>query len=97
MPTKIFTTIDGKCPFGRECQTDSKECRKCENYYRNGTGMFFWCKAATPGLDAPKKKRGRPRKEDVQAKDAAMKAANRGSKPTKGKERPIKAIKQAVK
>ena len=97
MPTKIFTTIDGKCPFGRECQTDSKECRKCENYYRNGTGMFFWCKAETPGKEAPKKKRGRPRKEDVQAKDAAMKAAKRGSKPTKGKERRIKAIKQAVK
>lgn len=97
MPTKIFTTIDGKCPFGRECQTDSKECRKCENYYRNGTGMFFWCKAETPGKEAPKKKRGRPRKEDVQAKDAAMKAAKRGSKPTKGKERRIKVIKQAVK
>ena len=97
MPTKIFTTIDGKCPFGRECQTDSKECRKCENYYRNGTGMFFWCKAETPGKEAPKKKRGRPRKEDVQAKDAAMKAAKRGSKPTKGKERRINAIKQAVK
>lgn len=96
MPTKIFTTIDGKCPFGRECQTDSKECRRCENYYRNGTGMFFWCKAGTPG-GAPKKKRGRPRKEDVQAKDAAMKAAKRGNKPTKGKERRIKAIKQAVK
>ena len=97
MPTKIFTTIDGKCPFGRECQTDSKECRKCENYYRNGTGMFFWCKAETPGKEAPKKKRGRPRKEDVQAKDAAMKAAKRGSKPTKGKERPISAIKLAGK
>ena len=97
MPTKIFTTIDGKCPFGRECQTDSKECRMCENYYRNGTGMFFWCKAETPGKEAPKKKRGRPRKEDVQAKDAAMKAAKRGSKPTKGKERPISAIKLAGK
>lgn len=97
MPTKIFTTIDGPCPFGRGCQTDSKECRTCENYYRNGTGTFFWCKAATPGLDAPKKKRGRPRKEDVQAKDAAMKAAKRGSKPTKGKERRIKAIKQVAK
>jgi len=97
MPTKIFTTIDGPCPFGRKCQTDSKECRTCENYFRNGTGTFFWCKAATPGLDAPKKKRGRPRKTDVQAKDAAMKAAKRGSKPTKGKERPISAIKQVVK
>ena len=96
MPTKIFTTIDGSCPFGRGCQTDSKECRTCENYMRNGTGMFFWCKAATPP-DAPKKKRGRPRKTDVQAKDAAMKAAKRGRKPKKGKERPISVIKQVVK
>ena len=93
MPTKIFTTIDGQCPFGRPCQTDSKECRTCENYYRNGTGMFFWCKAGTPG-GAPKKKRGRPRKEDVQEKDAAMQAQKRGRRPTKGKERPIKTIKQ---
>lgn len=116
MPTKIFTTIDGQCPFGRKCAIDSQECRKCEWFYRAGTAMFFWCRHPVtqekerapkkmeqkpaeierkgPGMEQEKRKRGRPRKDDVQARDAAMKAAKRGRKPTKGKERPIMVIKQ---
>ena len=44
MPTKIFTIMGGDCPFGRGCEIDSQVCRKCEHYYRAGTGTFFWCK-----------------------------------------------------
>ena len=116
MPTKIFTTIDGQCPFGRPCQTDSKECRKCEHYYRAGTGTFFWCKhpdgekrgqkerkrpvieqntrgieRKAPETEQPKRKRGRPPGKST---TAGKTPAKRGRKPTKGKERPIRVIKQ---
>ena len=59
MLTKIFTTIEQKCPFGKEYQIDSTKCRSCEFYFRMGTGMFFWCKHPIP---EPKPKRGRPKK-----------------------------------
>ena len=76
MPIKIFTTIEGKCPFGKGCAIDTQACRACEWYFRSGTGTFFWCKHPTE--DKPKeptlpklkrkhpetlKKMGRPRKE----------------------------------
>ena len=35
--------MGGDCPFGRGCVRDSVTCRKCEYYYRAGTGTFFWC------------------------------------------------------
>lgn len=63
MPTKIFTTIPGNCPFGKNVAIDSAACRNCQNYYRMGTAMFFWCKHSTPEIaeSTPKlKKRGRP-------------------------------------
>lgn len=91
MPIKIFTTIDGPCPFRKGCKIDSLECRKCENYYRQGTGTFFWCKAETP--QAPKK-RGRPSKGTRPPK---VSFKRRGSTAKKGKERPIEAIKQEIK
>ena len=43
MPTKIFTTLGGKCPFGMGCDIDTQPCRNCKHFYRAGTGMFFWC------------------------------------------------------
>lgn len=43
MPTKVFTTISGPCPFGKNITIDSPRCRSCEHFYRMGTGMFFWC------------------------------------------------------
>ena len=71
MPTKIFTTITGPCPFGKNVTIDSPGCRSCEHFYRTGTGTFFWCnhpfelksaeiaqKAAE--ISQPKRKRGRP-------------------------------------
>ena len=76
MPTKIFTVLGGDCPFGRGCAIDSISCRKCQYFYRTGTGTFFWCnhpiEAAAPE-EAPKapdipqerRKRGRPRKNAI--------------------------------
>ncbi len=43
MPTKVFTTITGPCPFGKNVTIGSPGCRSCEHFYRTGTGMFFWC------------------------------------------------------
>lgn len=43
MPTKVFTLMGGGCPFGKGCEIDSPSCRKCEWFYRIGTGTFFWC------------------------------------------------------
>lgn len=67
MPTKIFTTISGPCPFGTGCDIDSTKCRQCQWYFRMGTGTFFWCNH--PGgreqeqtKEPEKTKRGRPRK-----------------------------------
>ena len=73
MPTKIFTILGGNCPFGRGCDIDSLSCRKCEHFYRTGTGTFFWCKhpdgqkrveiaQKAPEIEQPKRKRGRPKK-----------------------------------
>ena len=63
MPTKIFTTIDAQCPFGKGIPIDSLKCRQCSFYYRAGTGMFFWCKhpvPETPKTGTQGKKKGRP-------------------------------------
>lgn len=69
MPTKVFTTLGGLCPFGRGIEIDSLQCRRCPYYYRTGTAMFFWCNH--PGESVPKSaepvkktgKRGRPAKK----------------------------------
>lgn len=75
MPTKVFTTISGPCPFGKNVTIDSPGCRSCEQYYRAGTGMFFWCNARSEPVLGPvretldtKPKRGRPRKTDTPVK-----------------------------
>lgn len=63
--------MGGGCPFGKECEIDSQSCRKCQWFYRTGTGTFFWCnhpieqKAPEIAQKAPeiaqtKRKRGRP-------------------------------------
>lgn len=80
MPTKIFTTIEQECPFGKGCDIDSLACRNCPDYFRVGTGMFFWCKREVAEekpaskhkpkktTAAPGKKRGRPRKAEKRPK-----------------------------
>ena len=64
MPTKVFTLMGGGCPFGKECEIDSPSCRKCQWFYRTGTGTFFWCNHPIEQKPAeiaqPKRKRGRP-------------------------------------
>lgn len=63
MPTKIFTTISGLCPFGKKIMIDSTGCRSCEHFYRMGTATFFWCRhpiEEVPEIAQPKRKRGRP-------------------------------------
>lgn len=70
MPTKVFTLMGGKCPFGKGCDIDTESCRKCEWYYRAGTGTFFWCRhpieeskehiREVTKMVQPKRKRGRP-------------------------------------
>ena len=65
MPTKIFTTIIGDCPFGKGVKIDSTQCRNCSEYYRTGTGMFFWCRHPEPEKLPEKPKRGRPPKNAV--------------------------------
>lgn len=63
MPTKIFTTISGLCPFGKKIMIDSTGCRSCEHFYRMGTATFFWCRhpiEEAPEMTQPKRKRGRP-------------------------------------
>lgn len=87
MPTKIFTTISGPCPFGKNVTIDSPGCRSCEHFYRTGTGTFFWCKAEEPApvpnmvaeILHPKPKRGRPRKMTI---------------PVKSKKKPVKRSKK---
>lgn len=76
--------MGGGCPFGKGCEIDSPSCRKCQWFYRSGTGTFFWCnhpieqkpaeiaQKATE-IEQPKRKRGRP--------------------PGKATKRPVKQIK----
>ena len=76
MPTKIFTTISGPCPFGKNVTIDSPGCRTCEHFYRTGTATFFWCNAGqsqpVPNMAQEilhtKPKRGRPRKTTIPGK-----------------------------
>ena len=93
MPTKIFTTIDGPCPFGTGHAIDSPGCRKCQHFYRTGTATFFWC--SHPPVEQAKPTRGRPKKSELVK--PVVKKKKRGERPKKGKERPIKAIKQKIK
>lgn len=74
MPTKVFTLMGGNCPFGKGCEIDSPSCRKCQWFYRAGTGTFFWCnhpiespkiERLTPEKAQSTKKRGRPTKKAV--------------------------------
>lgn len=85
MPTKIFTTISGPCPFGKNVTIDSPGCRLCEHFYRTGTATFFWCNHPierkppeiahkAPEIAQEKRKRGRPPGK------ATKKAVNRTKK-----------------
>lgn len=84
MPTKVFTTITGKCPFGLEHLIDSPACRKCRHYWRAGTAMFFWCNYRNVPESAgtvPKTSETVPEKR------------KRGRPPGKAKKKPVKTRK----
>lgn len=86
MPTKIFTTIDGNCPFGKKTKIDSQSCRTCNFYYRAGTAMFFWCGHPV--------KPTKPERVPETTK-TGTRTKKRGETPKKGKESRIKVIKQS--
>ena len=82
MPTKIFTTISGLCPFGKKIMIDSTGCRSCEHFYRVGTETFFWCThpvesvPKTPESVPKTKKRGRPAKKAISKPVKTLKKKN---------------------
>ncbi len=90
--------MGGNCPFGKGCEIDSPSCRKCEHFYRTGTGTFFWCKhpdAHKPAeIAQPKRKRGRPPGKTAKTK---KKTTRKGRTPKKAILRPVKVIKQEIK
>ena len=90
MPTKVFTVLGGKCPFGENHTIDSPACRQCKHYWRMGTHTFFWCnhpdgmnKSGTSNGQAGSKsgtsmkKRGRPRKNEQKRPYKARKTQKR--------------------
>lgn len=97
MPTKIFTTLGGKCPFGMECDIDTQPCRNCKYFYRAGTGMFFWCNhpedVPEKADSVPKSNKSVPkvRKSVPKASKDAPKQKKRGRPAKKAILRPVNA------
>ena len=91
MPIKIFTTISGKCPFGKGCEIDSLPCRRCEWFYRTGTAMFFWC-----SHPAPEKPQSIPTTPErvPETKKTGMEPKKRGRPPGKAQKRPVNGRKK---
>lgn len=73
--------MGGQCPFDKGCEIDSSSCRKCQWYYRVGTGTFFWCNH--PKEDEPKEYLDKP----PQAPETKRK---RGRPPGKAAKKPVK-------
>ena len=98
MPTKIFTTLGGKCPFGMGCDIDTQPCRNCKHFYRAGTGMFFWCNHHVPektdSVLKSDKSVPKARKSVPKASKDAPKRKKRGRPAKKAILRPINAKKE---
>lgn len=101
MPTKIFTTLGGKCPFGMGCDIDTQPCRNCKHFYRAGTGMFFWCNHPVENVpektdSVPKSNKSVPkaRKSVPKASKDAPKQKKRGRPAKKAILRPVNAKKE---
>lgn len=84
MPTKVFTVMGGVCPFGNGCEIDSQGCRKCQWFYRAGTGTFFWCNHP---IEQKQDKIARKAPEIAQTKH------KRGRPPGKATKKPVKRVK----
>lgn len=85
MPTKIFTTITGPCPFGKNVTIDSLGCRSCEHFYRTGTATFFWCSHPIEQ---------KPDEIAQKATEIAQPAKKRGRPAGKAKKKPVKTRKK---
>lgn len=105
MLTKVFTTITGLCPFGKNLTIDSPGCRSCENYYRTGTGTFFWCnnpvsKSAKSvlksGESVPKTTKNVPktRKRVPKTTKSGTEPKKRGRPAGKAEKKPVKTRKK---
>lgn len=94
MPTKVFTTIDGLCPFGKKVMIDSPGCRSCEHFYRIGTETFFWC--THPVESVPKMPESVPktRKTVPKATKDVPKTKKRGRPAKKAISKPVKTRKK---
>lgn len=105
MPIKIFTTITGPCPFGKNVTIDSPGCRSCEHFYRTGTGMFFWCNNPVPkseesviksGESVPKTTKSVPetRKRVPKTTKSGTEPKKRGRQDGKAEKKPVKTRKK---
>lgn len=85
MPIKVFTTIDGLCPFGQGIPIDSAGCRKCKYFYRTGTATFFWCKHPQPEPIEPKLNESVPIQPEIvpKPKKRVPKTTKTGTEPKK--------------
>lgn len=92
MPTKVFTLMGGKCPFGKGCDIDTESCRKCEWYYRAGTGTFFWCRH--PIEQEPAKIARKAPEIARKAPEIAQPKRKRGRPPGKAAKKPVKQTKK---
>lgn len=89
MPTKIFTTISGLCPFGKKIMIDSTGCRSCEHFYRMGTATFFWCTHPVESVPKTPESVPKTRKTVPKATKDVLKTKKRGRPPGKAKKKPV--------
>lgn len=105
MPTKVFTLMGGGCPFGQGCEIDSPSCRKCQWFYRTGTGTFFWCNNPDPkseesvlksGESVPKTTKNVPeiRKRVNKTTKSGTEPKKRGRPAGKAEKKPVKTRKK---
>lgn len=76
--------MGGGCPFGKGCEIDSQSCRKCQWFYRTGTGTFFWCNHPIEQ---------KPAEIAQKSPEIAQKKRKRGRPPGKATKKPVKRIK----
>lgn len=69
--------MGGGCPFGKGCEVDTPACRRCEFFYRAGTGTFFWCR------HPDERAKEQAVTEEIKARESAPDAS--ATKKTKGR------------
>lgn len=94
MPIKVFTTITVPCPFGKNVTIDSPGCRSCEQFYRTGTGMFFWCTHPVESVPKTPESVPKTRKIVLKATKDVPKTKKRGRPAKKAISKPVKTRKK---